>query len=218
MMELNGLYRQALYSQHYCVKWIAGALMSVLFFSTASPGRSLPAVAISYYALLYIPLFPQWCLFCLQAGLNFISLVSQSALSFRDDALGPLYHGCFADYRCFLLTGQSSLLNLLFSLHLLHYPPFFLLSLSRCPSSLNSCCASRLCSFYLRPPFPLNAVKLLRPAHTGCLKVQYKSKWCSVACWQSIWERSCMYQTIKQKLHSFELNVLEVLDDCELIF
>lgn len=32
MVELNGIYSQALYSQHYCMKWIAWALMRVYCF------------------------------------------------------------------------------------------------------------------------------------------------------------------------------------------
>ncbi len=100
---------------------------SVLFFLR----HRLKAVYLSlpFPIMLFYIFPPQHCLFCLQAMPGYISPVSQSALSSRDDALGPLYHGCLVDHHCFLFTGWCSLLNPLPSLHHLHCPPSFFFSL-----------------------------------------------------------------------------------------
>lgn len=62
----------------------------------------------------------------------------------RDDTLGPLYHGCFVDYHCFLFTGWSNLLNLLPFLHHLHYPPSFFFLLV-CHVALTPCTPASHC-------------------------------------------------------------------------
>lgn len=139
-MKLDGFYSRALCSQLLGIKWIAlDSWEPMFFFSAASSESSLPAFEISHYALLYIPsfVFNKCCLFCLQATSTYISPVSQSALSSRDHALGPLYHGCLVDCQCFLFTGWSRLLNLLPTLHHLHSPPSFLFSLC-IPNSMHS--------------------------------------------------------------------------------
>lgn len=91
---------------------------SLALYESSSP--AVAVLIIPYYIFHYCPNG-----FCSasEAVVSFISPVSLSALSSRDEALGPVYPSCFVDYCCFLFTGRETLLNLLPSHRYLHYPP-----------------------------------------------------------------------------------------------
>lgn len=129
---------------------------SVLFFPQyhlKAVYLPLPFPIMFRYIFHYFP--AAVCLFCLQAAPSCISPVSNSALSSRDDALGPLYHVCFVNYSHFLFTGWSRPLNPLPSPV---FPSIFIVPcVSCCPISLHSCFSLHLKTAHLVffPAFPL---------------------------------------------------------------
>lgn len=139
-MEVVGLCSQALCSKLLRMKWIAWTPVRV-WHCLKAVHLPLPFLIIPYYIFHY---FPNGFCSASEAVVSFISPVSLSALSTRDEALGPVYPSCFVDYCCFLFTGRESLLNLLPSHRYLHYPPSsrFLLV---CHVTLTPCSPSSHC-------------------------------------------------------------------------